>query len=179
MQRPPVFSALKVKGRRAYALARLRPGGRTGAAGVTIERLKIMRYAYPEFVLEVTCSSGTYIRSLGRDIGEVLGSAAVMSALQRTAIGPFTLDQACTLRELSPATIKNLLLPAARAVEHFPRVDVTADDVVQLGHGRFISGSLPAGCAMAAAIGPDGQLVALLAAAPEGGLKPHRYFRRG
>ncbi len=93
-QRPPAFSALKVAGRRAYELARAGETPELAPRGVRINRLTITRYDYPELCLDVECSSGTYVRSLGRDLAERAGSAAVMSALVRTAIGPFTLAEA-------------------------------------------------------------------------------------
>ena len=65
---------------------------------VTIHRLAVVRYEYPELVLEIECSGGTYIRSLGRDLAESLGTAAVMSALERTAIGWFRIEQAADPR---------------------------------------------------------------------------------
>ncbi len=87
-----------------------------------IHRLDIVRYEYPELTLAVQCGSGTYIRSLGRDMAAALGTAAVMSALQRTAIGGFSIDDACPLEQLNPQTLEDYLLPAIRAVDQFPVV---------------------------------------------------------
>ncbi len=176
LQRPPAFSALKVKGQRAYALARRGEAVTLEPRPVTIHALELVRYDYPELVLDVVCSSGTYIRSLGRDIGEALDSSAVMSALRRTAIGPFTLAAACTMDAITAQTIEQHLLPAALAVERFPRIEVSAVEMAELGHGRFIAGTIPGGAELAAAVDVDGTLVALLSAAPQGGLKPHRVF---
>ncbi len=178
MQRPPIFSALKVRGQRAYALARRGEAVSLAARRVTIHRLEVISYRYPELVLDVTCSSGTYIRSLGRDIGESMGSAAVMSGLRRTEIGPFVLEKACSVRDLSLQTIESYLLPASMAVEHFPRIEVSSDEIAELGHGRYIAGSFPSGAELAAALDSHGDLIALLSRAPEGGLKPHRVFAR-
>jgi tRNA pseudouridine55 synthase len=178
MQRPPVYSALKVKGQRAYSLARRGQTVTLEPRPVTIHSLDLVRYEYPELVLDVSCSSGTYIRSLGRDIGEALGSAAVMSGLRRTSIGPFKLEEACTLRDLTSETIEEFLLPAALAVEHLPRLEVTAHEIEELGHGRFIEGALPGEAPLAAAVDAQGTLIALLSAAPKNGLKPHRFFPR-
>jgi len=176
-QRPPAFSALKVQGKRAYRLARRGKPVELEPRPVTIHRLELVRYAYPELVLDISCSSGTYIRSLGRDIGRALGTSAVMSALCRTAIGPFTIDRACSIRDIRSQTVEQHLLSPVLAVDHLPKVRVSDEQVQELGHGRFLSGSLPEGVQLAAALDPEGQLVALLSAAPKGGLKPHRFFR--
>ncbi len=80
MQRPPAFSALKVAGKRAYALARRGQEVELTPRLVTIHRLRVMEYEYPRLVIDTECSSGTYIRSLGRDVAEALGTGAVMSA---------------------------------------------------------------------------------------------------
>ncbi len=185
-QRPPAFSALKVKGQRAYSLARRGKEVMLTPRPVTIHALHLVRYDYPELVLDVVCSSGTYIRSLGRDIGEALGSCAVMSALRRTAIGPFTLDQSCAMDEVTAKTLAGHMLPATLAVEHLARVEVNAKEIEELRHGRFIAGTIPdvattcgvSKCEteLAAAVDAHGNLVALLSAAPKGGLKPHRVF---
>ena len=83
-QRPPAFSALKVAGRRAYDLARRGKLPQLAPRPVDVFQIEIRRYQYPELVLNVECGGGTYIRSLGRDLAESLGTAAVMSALTRT-----------------------------------------------------------------------------------------------
>ncbi len=176
MQRPPAFSALKVKGQRAYALARRGQAVELEPRRVTVHRLEITEYTYPVLTVEVTCGSGTYIRSLGRDLGDALGTGAVMSALQRTAIGDFTLDQACSLRQLTRESIDAWMLPPRRAVEHLPCLEVSDEQVMELSQGRCIAGSLPAAAPLAAAVDRGGHLVALLSATPQGALKPHRYF---
>ncbi len=94
LQRPPAFSALKINGRRAYKMARKGEEVKLQARPVSIHRIAVRSYEYPRLVLEVDCGSGTYIRSLGRDLAESLGTAAVMSGLVRTAIGKFDLEEA-------------------------------------------------------------------------------------
>ncbi len=176
MQRPPAFSALKVKGQRAYALARRGRDVQLEPRPVTIHQLTLLRYDYPELELEVSCSSGTYIRSLGRDIGESLGSAAVMSALRRTAIGPFRIEQSCSLDELTAANVADNLLPPLLAVVDLPRRTLSDAEQNEMQFGRTIDGQLPSGATQLAALDARGALVAVLVAAPQGGLKPHRYF---
>ncbi len=121
-QRPPVFSALKIKGRPAYALARKGRTVELAARPVTIHSLEVVTYEYPELVLDITCSAGTYVRSLGRDLGESLGTGAVMSDLVRTAVGPFTLHTAVAPGELSRDNLGEHMQPALAAVESLPRV---------------------------------------------------------
>ena len=119
-QRPPAFSALKVAGRRAYDLARAGESPELAPRGVRILRLAVTRYDYPELCLEVECGSGTYMRSLGRDLAERAGSAAVMSALVRTAIGPFTLTEAVDAETL---TRENLARSSPRSDSGRARFD--------------------------------------------------------
>ena len=95
MQTPPVFSAVKVDGRRAYDMAR---GGETEIAvrpkEVEIKAFEITRYALPDIGFRVVCSKGTYIRSLARDYGQALQSGAHLAALRRTRIGQYHVDRA-------------------------------------------------------------------------------------
>lgn len=100
MQIPPQYSAIKVDGRRSYRAAR--KGQRTNleARAVRIEQFDIQAMEGPELLFRVHCSKGTYIRSLAHDLGQVLGVGAWLSALQRDAIGSYTLQQARSLEEL-------------------------------------------------------------------------------
>lgn len=169
-QTPPAFSAVRVAGRRAYDLARR---GRTVELlprPITIHELHVVQYEYPELVLEVTCGTGTYIRSLGRDLARQLGTEAVMTRLARTAIGEFTLAQAHQLDGLTTETIDGCLLPAAEAVRILPWVRVEPAQIERLRHGLYIEAAqaAPIGPAAVAepaelaAIDRDGQLIALL-----------------
>ena len=91
-QRPPAYSALKVGGKRAYQLARAGQEVQLAARPIEVYSLSLQHYEYPEIVLDIQCGSGTYVRSLGRDLADGLGTGAVMSALERTAIGDFDLS---------------------------------------------------------------------------------------
>ncbi len=165
-QRPPAFSALKVKGRRAYDLARAGETVELAPRPVTIYRLDVKRFEYPELTLDIECSSGTYIRSLGRDLAAAMGTAAVMSALVRTAIGSFPLDEACLPEELNRQTVQERLLPSLRAVEALPHVELGDEHLSRIGHGLPIprpadlQAVSPAG--EAAAINRNGELAAIL-----------------
>ena len=99
-QTPPIYSAIKVDGQRAYKLARAGKEVKLEPRRVTIYDITGVEYAYPEVKFTVKVSSGTYIRSLVEDIGKKLGTGAYMSDLRRTEVGKFNLDQAQTLEDL-------------------------------------------------------------------------------
>jgi tRNA pseudouridine55 synthase len=137
-QVPPIHSAIKVGGRRAYQLARAGKSVELSPRTVTIHRLTIPRYDYPELELEIECGGGTYIRSLGRDIAAALGTSAVMSALQRVAIGPFHVDEAVSLEALTDRTLAGCLKPSLSALGHMPRVYINEFQLEQIRHGRCV-----------------------------------------
>lgn len=97
LQTPPVFSARKVAGRRSYQLAREGKKVELEARPVTISELRLSSYTYPELSLTTTVSSGTYIRSLARDLGTALGTGAHLTRLRRTAIGPVSVAESTPL----------------------------------------------------------------------------------
>ena len=175
-QRPPAFSALKVDGRRAYDRARAGETVELEPRPVEVYRLEVVEYDYPRLTLDVTCGSGTYIRSLGRDLAIALGTGAVMSGLVRTAIGPFRLEEAISPDDLDRETLADRLLPALVTVEDLPRVELSEADRVDISHGRTIR--VPDGLPNAeqyVAVSPEGELVALLAVR-EDRLAPTRVF---
>ncbi len=100
LQVPPVFSAIKIGGKRAYKSARSEKELELDARPVNIREFEITRIALPEIDFRVCCSKGTYIRSLARDFGEALGSGAHLTALRRTRIGEFQLENAFNLVDL-------------------------------------------------------------------------------
>jgi tRNA pseudouridine55 synthase len=104
-QEPPVFSAKKIDGSRAYDLARAGKDVKMKTASIEITAFEITRIALPEVDFRVECSKGTYIRSLARDFGQALQSGAYLSSLRRTAIGEYTVDNAQSIEELT-ATIR-------------------------------------------------------------------------
>ena len=118
LQTPPMYSALKVGGRKLYEIARAGGSVERAARAVVIYSLSSARISEDSFSLSVECSSGTYIRTLCSDIGRKLGCGACMSALRRTAVGDFTLDGAVTPDGLAAAaeagTAGDLLIPVER-----------------------------------------------------------------
>ncbi len=162
LQRPPAFSALKVAGRRAYDLARQGEAVELKPRMIEIYALKVARYEYPELVLEIECSGGTYIRSLGRDLAESLGTAAVMSALVRAAIGPWTLDTAVDPRTLTAANWRVRLDPPGRALSALPNHRLSAAEVSRVRQGLFISLTAAPQSQEIAGIDANDRLVAIL-----------------
>lgn len=99
-QLPPVYSAIKTGGKKAYAEARAGREVERKPRLVTIHELETVGYQYPRLMIRVTVSKGTYIRALARDIGEALGTGGYLSALRRERVGAYSLEQAHTLAEL-------------------------------------------------------------------------------
>jgi len=176
MQMPPAFSALKIQGRRAYELALRGDAVELQSRAVEIHRLAVVRYAYPELQLEVCCGSGTYIRSLGRDVARALGTAAVMSALVRTAVGDFCVEDSCTVDDLTPEAIERRLLPPTRAIARLPMVQLADDEVRRIANGMLITNRWKHDAGELAAVDAQQQLVALLAPRGRGQLGPLRNF---
>ncbi len=181
-QVPSTYSAIKVDGRRAYDLARAGEEVQLKAREVTVSRFEVLAERRPaagsatgdpeaatarsstpgviDLDVVVDCSSGTYIRSLARDLGAALGVGGHLTALRRTRIGPFDVAGAPGVADLADAT---LLSPATAADAVLGRFDVTADEARDLRHGKRLlgaAGRLPA--TPAAAIDPEGRLVGVV-----------------
>jgi tRNA pseudouridine55 synthase len=172
-QRPPAFSALKINGRPAYKLARQGKPVELAPRPIEIHRITVVKYEYPELVLEVECGSGTYIRSLGRDLAESLGTAAVMAALVRTRIGGFRIEDAVAPRDITSDNWLTHLRPPLQAVEYLPRVQLSAAAASRIRNGLTIErqslGDLPdAREQELAAVDPAGQLIGILEPRPNG-----------
>ncbi len=99
-QTPPVFSAIKVDGKRSYDLARKGEALELKKRKITVNSFEITQFDFPNLHFKVVCSKGTYIRSLAHDLGQVLGCGGVLSALRRTKIGDFSVENAWNLEEL-------------------------------------------------------------------------------
>jgi tRNA pseudouridine55 synthase len=188
-QRPPSYSALKVSGRRAYELARAGQSVTLAPRSVTIHRIEVERYEYPELQLEIECGSGTYVRALGRDLAAAVGTGAVMSALERSAVGGFSIGDAVTLDELTADTLPRWLQPAIVAVADLPRLELDESELAEIRHGRTIAppagatiGAVGSQAAQAvstaewAAVDSSGQLVAIVQEKRAGQLGPAKNF---
>ena len=164
-QVPSSVSAIKVDGKRAYALVR---GGETvelKSRAVTISAFEVLAVrtegTFTDVDVRVECSSGTYIRALARDLGATLAVGGHLTALRRTRIGPFAIADAAELDDLAPDT--QLLAPAAVAAALFPTFDASAQEVTDLVHGKRITVPALAGAeGPIAPLAPDGRLVGLL-----------------
>lgn len=162
-QVPSAVSAIKVGGQRAYKLAREGQAVELAARPVRIDRFEVLAVRREgEFVdvdVEVDCSSGTYIRALARDAGAALGVGGHLTALRRTRVGRYGLDEARTLDGLAEQARLSYSLDEA-CLLGFPRRDLTADEAEDTRHGRALK---PAGIdGVYAATAPDGQVIALL-----------------
>lgn len=152
MQVPPIYSALKIDGRRAYELARRGEEPVMEARPVVLHALRLLEAAGDTAVLDVSCSKGTYIRALARDIGRFFGSAAHAAALCRTAVGQYA-GSGCRFEELEKLqeeggieALDAQLLPLESCVQGWPRCDVPEEKI------RFIRNGNEVACAV-----PDGQ----------------------
>jgi tRNA pseudouridine55 synthase len=157
MQVPAAVSAIKVDGRRAYQRVRSGEQVELAARPVTVRAIaagEVRRTGEClEVDLTVTCSSGTYVRAIARDLGLALGVGGHLTALRRTAVGPYTLADATDVEHLRvlPLTV------AARAA--FPAVELTAEQAADVRHGRPVAVALEDG--PHAFFGPDGAFLAL------------------
>jgi len=166
-QRPPGVSAIKVDGKRAYARVRAGEDVVLASRPVTVSRFAIgatrevtdADQLFVDVDVEVTCSTGTYIRALARDIGTALGVGGHLAALRRTRVGTFDLSRARTLSELEADFTITALNEAAAAA--FVRRDLDADETQRLSHGGKLTPSM-SGDLPVAAFGPDGEFIALL-----------------
>ena len=137
-------------------------------------QFELLRYDYPELEVVIRCSSGTYVRSLGRDLAASLGTAAVMSALVRTAVGSFLLEDAKDLGQLTTDSIGGLMLPISRAVEHLSRYDLSEVEARAVRHGRPIATSQGDEDKLFAGFDPQGDLVGILCVRQSGSMAPER-----
>lgn len=160
-QSPPAYSAVKIDGKRSYARARAGEDVAPAARTVTVSRFALLAVDGPVVTAAVTCSSGTYVRALARDLGAALGTGAHLSALRRTRVGAYGLGGAHTLDQLE-ATDPLPLVPLGEAVAAgFPRRDVGAEEAVALSYGRPLSAG--GGPGPVGVFGPDGAVLALVA----------------
>jgi tRNA pseudouridine55 synthase len=162
-QVPSAVSAIKVDGKRAYQMAREGRAAELPARPVRIDRFDVLAVRRAGDLVDVDvvvdCSSGTYVRALARDVGAALGVGGHLTALRRTRVGGFRLDQARTLEQLADDARLSYTLDEA-CLQAFPRRDLSDAEVVDASHGRPLS---PAGIdGVYAATAPDGRVMALL-----------------
>ena len=165
-QVPPPYSAVKVKGRRAYDMARKGEEVKLQPRKIQVHHLEVLEWAPPEVVVDVHCSSGTYVRSLANDLGEVLGCGAYLVGLRRTKSGRFSLRDAVPLRKLREAFLAGnwyqYLIPAAEALADWPSVELDPDEVEEVRHGHRVKAAPDSKPGLVRGISMAGELVALL-----------------
>jgi tRNA pseudouridine55 synthase len=167
-QLPPMYSAVKVGGKKLYELARQGTVVERRPRRITITRLDLEAYDPPSMTLYVECSKGTYIRSLAHDLGMALGTGAYLDALVRTRHGPFELDSAITLEQLEQAFVegrgRECLYPPETILAGWRMHNATREEEPAIIQGRPLhlpppeDGSLP----VMAANSPAGDLLAIL-----------------
>lgn len=148
-QVPPMFSALKHEGKPLYEYARKGISIERKAREICIYQIDLLEFAFPQAVIDVRCSKGTYIRTLSEDIAKHIGTFAHLTALRRTATAGFHIAQTHTLEKLTALSEMErdaLLLPCDVLVQHLPRVDLDDETVQKLRFGQraTFSGSLNA-----------------------------------
>jgi tRNA pseudouridine55 synthase len=143
IQKVPAYSAVKISGERLYRRARRGAEVKAPTREIEIYSLSLIGYNRPDLVFEVTCSSGTYVRALARDIGEALGCGAHLTALTRIAAGPYELSDSITMDELKTGDVgawreKNAFIPMAGILPDFPTVIITREEATCVIHGKEI-----------------------------------------
>lgn len=165
-QTPPPYSAVKVQGRKAYEMARQGEEVDLAPRKIQVHHLEVLEWAPPEVVVDVHCSSGTYVRSLANDLGEKLGCGAYLVGLRRTKSGRFSLRDATPLRKLQEAfTAGNwyqFLIPAAEALGDWPAVELSPDEVEAVRHGHRVKVKEDNTETKVRGVSTQGELVALM-----------------
>lgn len=162
-QVPNAVSAVKVDGRRAYARVRAGEEVELPARRVTIHAIDAVALDLPDVQVAVHCSSGTYVRAIARDLGAALGVGGHLTALRRTAVGPFTLADARTIEDLTEAFTMTPIADAARA--SFPAVNLDDNQSADVRVGRRLDLAVDTTTALFA---PDGEFLALYGPGEDG-----------
>lgn len=177
-QRPPAYSAIKVGGRRAYAMARAGETVVLAEREVTLHSLTMTDWdgsdpQRPIAIVDVTCSAGTYVRAIARDLGETVGNAAYLGALSRVASGPFQLAEAVPLDDVraaaadGPEGLTAILRPIDDGLDAFPSIDLTETELLAVARGQYVRpvAGIPSPAAAHYRLrGPDGRLAAIATA---------------
>jgi tRNA pseudouridine55 synthase len=168
LQVPPMHSALHHEGQRLYDLARRGVEVERAAREIEIHRLDLLEFERGRSargVFDVACSSGTYIRTLAADIGDAVGTGAVMESLRRTEVGAFGMDRSYSLERLeelkAAGRLEETIRPIADALSDWPRIPLTAQQATDIRHGRKLrppSGAPVGNCLL---VGDRGEAVAL------------------
>ena len=179
-QVPPMYSALKQEGQRLYQLARQGKQVERKPRQVKIDELTLQAVTGDSFTFEVSCSKGTYVRTLAEDIGAALGCGAHLTALRRSAVEHFGEQDAVTMEYLQGLEqqgmdrIDELLLPVTTALAQFPELILDAATCVDIGHGKRIQPSRDQAPGLYRLMSVDGRFIGLGEVDPAGELKAKR-----
>jgi tRNA pseudouridine55 synthase len=163
-QVPPMYSAVKVAGKRLYELARAGEEVERASRQVTVYELVLRDFSSNQLKLSVRCSKGFFVRTLAHDIGRALGCGAHLEALRRTVSGPFVLAQALPLADLPAlaqdrAAVARKLVALSEALAHLPSLRVSTEDATRVKHGVPLEAPPMPG--RVRVLGPDGALLAV------------------
>ncbi|MBA4379208.1 MAG: tRNA pseudouridine(55) synthase TruB [Anaerolinea sp.] len=165
-QTPPPFSAVKLHGRKAYEMARQGEEVELAPRKIQVYHLEVLEWAPPEVVIDVHCSSGTYVRSLANDMGNVLGCGAYLVGLRRTKSGRFSLRDAIPLRKLQEAfqagNWYQFLIPAAEALADWLAVELNPDEVEEVTHGHRVKAAPDTKPGLVRGVSMAGELIAIM-----------------
>src|SRR6266545_1407738 len=137
-QAPPAVSALKVEGQRAHDLVRKGEVVKLAARPVRIDAIRVTGYEWPFLDVEVDCGKGTYIRSIARDLGAVLGCGGLVQTLRRTRVGCYLAEDAVTL-DLDPNEVADHLRPMSSALSALPVVRIPTDAIIRFRQGQTVA----------------------------------------
>ncbi|MDE2951407.1 MAG: tRNA pseudouridine(55) synthase TruB [Chloroflexota bacterium] len=176
LQAPPMYSAIKVRGRKLYELARAGQSIEVEPRPVRIDSINILQWNDPLLELDVICSAGTYMRSLAQDLGQALGVGAYLSGLQRRASGQFRLGDSVALETLlNEEDWWRRIVPPHVALADQTCVALSEDELAKIQNGRAIARRATLGAERVFAFTCDKRLAAVLV--PQGELwKPHKVF---
>lgn len=189
VQVPPMYSALKVGGTRLHELARAGKEVEREGRAITVFDIRALEMMGSSLTFEVSCSRGTYIRSLCHDVGALQGAGGCMDALTRTQLGPFRIEEGIFLEEAEALAdegrLKESLMTLSDALGHLPAItlgpggEARFRNGVQLAHGEYEADELPREDSKVRVLGADGELIAVGIILPGGGrIRADRVFAR-
>ena len=141
-QIPPMYSAIKIGGKKLYELARRGESVERAPRKITVSAIDIAGRDGDDYILNISCSKGTYVRTMCSDIGEALGCGACMSSLRRTRAGVFSVDDAHSLADIEAAVregrLSDIILPVDTLFASFPKLTVSQSAAKRLKNGNII-----------------------------------------
>jgi tRNA pseudouridine55 synthase len=178
-QKPPMVSAVKTDGKKLYELARKGMTVERATRPIQIHEVEVLSVVSPRVTFRVVCSPGTYIRVLCENIGETLGVGGCMEQLQRTQVGPFSLQNAFTLEEIKKnveaQNLSVMLLAASLLVKHLPEIELEENRLTALCLGQKLKDDRSEK-GLGRVMNAQGRLCAIVENLPEGILKPRKVF---